>query len=89
MYSSSGGRPMEPSRKPLNILARQINTYVSVMLKNGVEYKGTMIHCDNYMNVILDKATEHYNGELIANYGQILVRGNNIIYIVLDATRKK
>ena len=80
---------MEPSKKPLNVLARQLNSYVSIMLKNGVEYRGTMVHCDSYMNIILDKASEHYNGELIANYGQILVRGNNILYIILDATRKK
>jgi len=80
---------MEPSKKPLNILTRQLNSYISVILKNGVEYRGTMIHCDNYMNVILDKASEHHDGELVANYGQILVRGNNILYIILDATRKK
>lgn len=78
---------MEPSKKPLNVLARQLNAYIVITLKNGVEYRGTMIYCDNYMNIILDKASEHYNGELIANYGQILVRGNNILYIMLDATR--
>ncbi len=80
---------MEPSKKPLNVLARQLNAYIEITLKNGVEYRGTMIHCDNYMNIILDKASEHYNGQLIANYGQILVRGNNILYIILDATYKK
>lgn len=80
---------MEPSRKPLNVLTRQINAYIVIMLKNGAEYKGTMTHCDNFMNIILDGASEFYDGQPIASYGQVLVRGNNILYIALDASRRK
>ncbi|MFQ6095342.1 MAG: LSM domain-containing protein [Candidatus Bathyarchaeia archaeon] len=81
---------MEPSRKPLNVLARQLNAYIAIRLKNGLEYRGTMVHCDNFMNIILNGATEYYNnGQLLANYGQVLVRGNNVLYIMLDASRKK
>jgi len=80
---------MEPSKKPLNVLTRQLNAYVGIILKNGLEYRGTMIYCDNFMNIILDGAAEYYDGELIANYGQALVRGNNILYVALDASRKR
>jgi len=80
---------MEPSRKPLNVLTRQLKAYIAIMLKNGLEYRGTMIHCDNFMNIILDGAAEYHNGELLANYGQVLVRGNNVLYIMLDPSRKK
>jgi len=75
---------MEPSKKPLNVLVKQLNSYVAVVLKNGVEYRGTMVRCDGHMNLILDGATEYVNGEMIANYGTILVRGNNILYIMID-----
>ena len=74
---------MEPSKKPLNVLVKQLNSYVAVVLKNGVEYRGTMVQCDGHMNLILDGATEYVNGEMIANYGTILVRGNNILYIMI------
>lgn len=80
---------MEPSRKPLNVLTRQLNAHIGIVLKNGLEYRGAMIHCDNFMNIILDGAAEYYDGRQIANYGQILVRGNNILYISLDTTRRR
>lgn len=75
---------MEPSKKPLNVLVKQLNSYVAVVLKNGVEYRGTMIQCDGHMNLILNGATEYVNGEMVANYGTILVRGNNILYIMIN-----
>ena len=54
-----------------------------------MEFRGKMIHCDSFMNIILDGATEYFNGQIVANYGQVLVRGNNILYIILNATRKR
>lgn len=80
---------MEPSKKPLNMLTRQLNAYIEIKLKNGLEYRGTMVHCDNFMNIILDGATECHNGQLLASYGEVLVRGNNILYITLNASRKR
>jgi len=75
---------MEPSKKPLNVIVKRLNSYIAVVLKNGVEYRGTMVQCDGHMNLILDGATEYVNGEMVANYGTILVRGNNILYIRID-----
>ena len=80
---------MEPSKKPLNVLTRQLNASIAITLKNGIEYRGSMVHCDNYMNIILDGASEHYNGHLLASYGQVLVRGNNILYVALNVTPRK
>ncbi len=80
---------MEPSKKPLNVLTRQLNGTVAITLKNNVEYRGMMVHCDNYMNIILNGAAEYDNEKLIANYGKVLVRGNNILYIALNVTQKK
>jgi small nuclear ribonucleoprotein (snRNP)-like protein len=80
---------MEPSKKPLNVLTRGMNGYIAIVLKNGVEYRGTMVHCDSYMNIILNGASEYNNGQLLAHYGEVLVRGNNILYIILDAAPRK
>jgi small nuclear ribonucleoprotein (snRNP)-like protein len=80
---------LEPSRKPLNALTKQLNSYVAIVLKNGVEYRGTMVRCDSHMNVLLEKATERVNDRLTANYGSILLRGNNILYICVDVPHEK
>ncbi|MCW4001919.1 MAG: hypothetical protein NWE97_01845 [Candidatus Bathyarchaeota archaeon] len=83
------GAPMEPSRKPLNVLTKQLNGYLAIVLKNGVEYRGTMVQCDGHMNILLEGAVERVNDRLNANYGSILLRGNNILYICVDVPREK
>ena len=75
---------MEPSKKPLNVLIKQINSQISLYLKNGTEYKGSMIRCDGFMNILLEGAKECKQGQQIANYGNVLIRGNNILYIALN-----
>jgi len=79
------GACMEPSKKPLNVLIKQLNANISVMLKNGCEYKGKMIKCDGHMNILLEGATEFKEEQLMTNYGNVLLRGNNILYIALES----
>jgi small nuclear ribonucleoprotein len=55
-----------------------------ITLKNGVTYKGHMAKCDGHMNIILEGATECRGDKPIANYGSVLVRGNNILYISIE-----
>lgn len=74
---------MEPSKKPLNVLIKQLNAHISVVLKNGCEYRGKMIKCDGHMNILLEGATESKDDQPITNYGNVLLRGNNILYIVI------
>ena len=81
------GAMMEPSKKPLNVLIKQLNGSIEVVLKNGCGYKGTMIKCDGHMNILLEGATECKDEQLLTNYGNVLLRGNNILYIVLNATK--
>ncbi len=71
-------------KKPLNMLQKTVNKDVSVRLKNDQEYKGKMINIDQYMNVILVDAEEHSNGALSANYGKIVIRGNNVLFIKIE-----
>lgn len=75
---------MEPSRKPLNLLVKKLNNDVVIRLKSDVEYKGKMIDCDGHMNVILEGATEHRGNVATANYGNVILRGSNILYICVS-----
>ena len=79
---------MEPSKKPLNVLIKQLHGNIEVVLKNGYEYKGKMIKCDGHMNILLEGANELKDEQPLTNYGNVLLRGNNILYVVLDANKR-
>lgn len=76
---------MEQNKRPINILLKNFNNSVVVKLKNNVEYRGRMVQCDNYMNIILEGAAEYYHDNPTANYGNVFIRGNNILYIALGS----
>ena len=57
---------------------------VTVRLKNEVEYKGKMDNVDSYMNLIMTDAEEIHDSKTIANYGRVIVRGNNVLFIKLE-----
>jgi small nuclear ribonucleoprotein len=78
---------LEAGKKPLTLLTKSLNNYVIVKLKNDIEYRGRLFQVDNYMNLILNDATEYQSDEPIAEYGNIFIRGNNIIFICVDASR--
>lgn len=72
-------------KRPLSMLQRAINKKVRIRLKNSLEYRGTMVNIDAYMNVLLEDATEHNeNGEIVKNYGQVVIRGNNVLFIRVE-----
>ena len=76
--------PPAPAKRPLNVLQKATNKQVSVRLKNEIEYKGKMANVDPYMNVILMDAEELENGSKKANYGKVVIRGNNVLYIKIE-----
>lgn len=53
-------------------------------MKNEIEYKGKMSNVDPYMNVILVDAEETENGAKVANYGKVVIRGNNVLYVKIE-----
>ena len=73
-----------PTKRPLNVLQKAISKQVSVRLKSELEYKGKMSSVDPYMNVILVDAEELENGSKKANYGKVVIRGNNVLYIKIE-----
>ena len=74
----------ETIKKPIVFLMKNIQNNVRVKLKNDLEYRGRLIQCDSYMNLIIDDATEYHNGDPVADYGNIFIRGNNIIFISFE-----
>lgn len=74
----------QSAKRPLTALQKSTKKKVTIRLKNEVEYKGKMDNVDSYMNLIMTDAEELQNGKVIANYGRVIVRGNNVLFIKLE-----
>ena len=72
------------AKRPLTTLQKSTKKKVTVRLKNEVEYKGKMDNVDSYMNLIMTDAEELREDKVIANYGRVIVRGNNVLFIKLE-----
>lgn len=66
------------------VLQKSTKKKVTIRLKNEVEYKGKMDNVDSYMNLIMTDAEELHDNKVIANYGRVIVRGNNVLFIKLE-----
>jgi len=78
---------LEPSKKPLNVLIKSTGSNVIIYLKDRKEYYGRMTRADGYMNIMLKGAKEYGPEGLSASYGDVFIRGNNILYISIDPTQ--
>ncbi|MGP3667528.1 MAG: LSM domain-containing protein [Candidatus Bathyarchaeota archaeon] len=74
----------EAVKKPIVFLMKNVKSNVRVKLKNDLEYRGRLVQCDTYMNLILDDATEYNDNVPIKEYGNVFIRGNNIILISFE-----
>ena len=72
------------AKRPLTMLQKSTKRKVVVRLKNEVEYKGKMENVDSYMNLIMTDAEEVHDNKVIANYGRVIVRGNNVLFIKIE-----
>ncbi|MDH3611227.1 MAG: U6 snRNA-associated Sm-like protein LSm6 [Nitrosopumilus sp.] len=72
------------AKRPLTMLQKSTKKSVIVRLKNEVEYKGKMDNVDSYMNLIMTDAEELHDSKVIANYGRVIVRGNNVLFIKIE-----
>jgi U6 snRNA-associated Sm-like protein LSm6 len=80
----NGANDLEPRKKPLNVLIKSVGSNVAVALKGRGEYWGKMIRADGYMNMMLKGAKEYDKTGLVASYGDVFIRGNNILYICIE-----
>ncbi len=84
MLTSEKSVSQSSAKRPLTALQKSTKKKVTVRLKNEVEYKGKMDNVDSYMNLIMTDAEEIRDDKVIANYGRVIVRGNNVLFIRLE-----
>jgi|YelNatPaOPRAMG01_1025707.scaffolds.fasta_scaffold51952_1 small nuclear ribonucleoprotein len=72
------------NRRPMNVLRSFLGKRTCVRLKNDCAYKGLLETIDAQMNMILREAVEYKKDEETANFGTVLIRGNNVLFIYLD-----
>jgi small nuclear ribonucleoprotein (snRNP)-like protein len=72
----------------INSLRKANGNYICIRLKDGREYKGYLTAQDQHMNMVLRDAVEYYKDEKQAAYGQIFIRGNNVLWIQLEVAHE-
>ena len=72
---------MTEQARPLDALNAARNKRVIVELKNNKQYIGKLKSFDIHINVVLEDAEEHANGELKRKLGVIFLRGDTITVI--------
>ena len=71
---------MEASR-PLDTLNNARDKKVIIDLKNNKQLIGKLKAFDVHINVVLEDAEEHNEGQLVRKLGTLFVRGDTIILI--------
>jgi len=71
---------VEPSR-PLDALNKARDKRVIVELKNNKTYIGKLKSFDIHINVVLEDAEEHIDGQVKRKLGVIFIRGDTITVI--------
>ncbi|MBC7081709.1 MAG: small nuclear ribonucleoprotein [Thermoplasmatales archaeon] len=70
--------------KPLELIHSSIDKRVVVAIKGEKEYRGILEGYDHpHLNLILKNAEEIINGEKKRELSKVIVRGDNIIYIMV------
>lgn len=72
---------MDESSRPLDALNAARNKTVMIDLKNGFRYVGKLKAFDIHINMVLEDAEEHLNGEIRRKLGTVFVRGDTITII--------
>ena len=84
MHDKGNSVSQSTAKRPLTTLQKSTKKKVTVRLKNEIEYKGKMDNVDSYMNLIMTDAEEIREGKVMANYGRVILRGNNVLFIRLE-----
>ena len=71
---------VEPSR-PLDALNKARDKRVIVELKNNRQYIGKLKSFDIHINLVLEDAEEHIDGEVKRKLGVVFIRGDTITVI--------
>lgn len=71
---------MDPER-PLDALNAARNKRVIVDLKNKTQIIGKLKAFDIHINVVLEEAEEHENGQMKRKMGTVFIRGDAIVLL--------
>ena len=66
--------------RPFDLLDRAIENSVMVKLKGDTTIRGILKTFDQHMNIVLAEA-EEIKGEQKEKIGNVIVRGDNILYV--------
>lgn len=70
------------AKRPLDLLHAALNQPVTVEIRGGRTYRGTLDGYDHpHLNLVLKQAEEAETGKPVRKYENVLVRGDAIIYI--------
>ena len=76
------------SESPLRVLKSGVAKSALVKVKGGAVYLGRLVMVDNTMNVVLSDCKEvEWRGddpEVVADYGTVLIRGSQIVYVAIN-----
>ena len=75
---------MAPRKTPGDFIKETVRKPVIVKLNNGHDYRGSLVCLDGFLNVVLQDAEEYQGGNSVASYGEVFLRGNNVLYINAD-----
>jgi small nuclear ribonucleoprotein len=71
------------SKRPLDMLHGALGTRVVVALKGDREYRGVLDGYDHpHLNLVLKDAEEFQGGEETRRLKSVVVRGDNIVYVL-------
>jgi small nuclear ribonucleoprotein len=84
MHDKGNSVSQSTAKRPLTTLQKSTKKKVTVRLKNETEYKGKMDNVDSYMNLIMTDAEEIREDKVVANFGRVILRGNNVLFIRLE-----
>jgi U6 snRNA-associated Sm-like protein LSm6 len=68
-------------KNPSDFLRNVLGKQVVVQLNSGVHYRGVLACLDGFMNIAMEQSEEYVDGQLRAKYGDVFIRGNNVLCI--------
>ncbi len=67
---------------PLDVLEKHLEQRMRLILKDGRQLEGDFVGYDQYMNVVLEE-TEESSDDATRRLGTVVLRGNNVVSMVL------